>query len=184
MDLNPDNYSLNEISQFFNLKPNHTFTEINDAFRRKHNEATLSNNLSRPKKDELCSFYEQIKNKLVLHLARSNVPHNDFNKGPQRAVVGDKIDDHVDTVINSAVLYPAGTSKEISAGIMNPIERNLLKNVIHFDTRFKQNYVIENSKFSFNMPTGFKNVISVKLSSFELPKHIYNVIIIFILTVQ
>ncbi len=111
MDLNPDNYSLNEISQFFNLKPNHTFTEINDAFRRKHNEATLSNNLSSPKKDELCSFYEQIKNKLVLHLARSNVPHNDFNKGPQRAVVGDKIDDHVDTVINSAVLYPSGTSK-------------------------------------------------------------------------
>jgi hypothetical protein len=182
MDLNPDNYNLNEISQFFNLKPNHTFNEINDAFRRKHVEATLSNNLSRPKKDELCSFYEQIKNKLVLHLARSNVPNNDFNKGPQRAIVGDKIDDHVDTVINSAVLYPAGTSKEISAGIMNPIERNILKNVIHFDTRFKQNYVIEstsekckNTKFSFNMPTGFKNVISVKLSSFELPKHIYNI---------
>ena len=182
MDLNPDNYNLNEISQFFNLKPNHTFNEINDAFRRKHVEATLSNNLSRPKKDELCSFYEQIKNKLVLHLARSNVPNNDFNKGPQRAIVGDKIDDHVDTVINSAVLYPSGTSKEISAGIMNPIERNILKNVIHFDTRFKQNYVIEstsekckNTKFSFNMPTGFKNVISVKLSSFELPKHIYNI---------
>ena len=96
--------------------------------------------------------------------------------------VRDKIDDHVDTVINSAVLYPSGTSKEISAGIMNPIERNILKNVIHFDTRFKQNYVIEstsekckNTKFSFNMPTGFKNVISVKLSSFELPKHIYNI---------
>ena len=182
MDLNPENYNLNEISEFFNLKPNHTFTEINDSFRRKHNEATLSNNLSRPQKDEMCSFYEQLKNKLVLHLARSNVPHNDFNKGPQRAIVGDKIDDHVDTVINSAVLYPSGTSKEISAGIMNPIERNILKNVIHFDTRFKQNYVIEstsekckNTKFSFNMPTGFKNVISVKLSSFELPKHIYNI---------
>ena len=182
MDLNPDNYNLNEISEFFNLKPNHTFTEINDAFRRKHNEATLSNNLSHSQKQNMCSFYEQLKNKLVLHLSRSNVPQNEFNRGPQQLRVRDKIDDHVDTVINSAVLYPSGTSKEISAGIMNPIERNILKNVIHFDTRFKQNYVIEstsekckNTKFSFNMPTGFKNVISVKLSSFELPKHIYNI---------
>ena len=182
MDFNPDNYNLNEISEFFDLNPNHTFTEINDAFRKKHVEATLSKNLSSPDKDKMCSFYEQLKNKLVLHLARSNVPQNDFNKGPRRAIVGDKIDDHVDTVINSAVLYPSGSGKEISAGIMNPIERNILKNVIHFDTRFKQNYVIEstsekckNTKFSFNMPTGFKNVISVKLSSFELPKHIYNI---------
>ena len=130
----------------------------------------------------MCSFYEQLKNKLVIHLSRSNVPQNEFNRGPPQLRVRDKIDDHVDTVINSAVLYPSGTSKEISAGIMNPIERNILKNVIHFDTRFKQNYVIEstsekckNTKFSFNMPTGFKNVISVKLSSFELPKHIYNI---------
>jgi len=182
MDLNPDNYNLNEISEFFNLAPNHTFTQINDAFRRKHNEATLSSNLSRDQKNSMCSFYEQLKNKLVIHLAKSNVPNNEFNKGPMQLAVRDKIDDHVDTVINSAVLYPSGTSKEISAGIMNPIERNILKNVIHFDTRFKQNYVIEstsekckNTKFSFNMPTGFKNVISVKLSSFELPKHIYNI---------
>ena len=182
MDLNPDNYNLNEISDFFNLAPNHTFTQINDAFRRKHNEATLSNNLTRDQKNSMCSFYEQLKNKLVLHLAKSNVSNNEFNKGPMQLAVRDKIDDHVDTVINSAVLYPSGTSKEISAGIMNPIERNILKNVIHFDTRFKQNYVIEstsesckNTKFSFNMPTGFKNVISVKLSSFELPKHIYNI---------
>ncbi len=130
----------------------------------------------------MCSFYEQLKNKLVIHLSRSNVPQNEFNRGPVQLIVRDKIDDHVDTVINSAVLYPSGTSKEISAGIMNPIERNILKNVIHFDTRFKQNYVIEstsdkckNTKFSFNMPTGFKNVISVKLLSFELPKHIYNI---------
>jgi len=182
MDLNPNNYNLNEISEFFNLAPNHTFNQINDAFRRKHNEATLSSNLSREQKNRMCSFYEQLKNKLVIHLAKSNVPQNEFNKGPIQMKVGDKIDDHVDTVINSAVLYPSGTSKEISAGIMNPIERNILKNVIHFDTRFKQNYVIEstsdkckNTKFSFNMPTGFKNVISVKLSSFELPKHIYNI---------
>ena len=182
MDLNPDNYNLNEISEFFDLKPNHTFTEINNAFRRKHNEATLSNNLSHSQKQNMCSFYEQLKNKLVIHLSRSNVPQNEFNRGPPQLRVRDKIDDHVDTVINSAVLYPSGTSKEISAGIMNPIERNILKNVIHFDTRFKQNYVIEstsekckNTKFSFNMPTGFKNVISVKLSSFELPKHIYNI---------
>tara|TARA_Y100001935_G_C17274998_1_gene494156 strand:+ start:247 stop:1380 length:1134 start_codon:yes stop_codon:yes gene_type:complete len=182
MDLNPDNYTLNEISQFFNLKPNHTFTEINDAFRRKHNEATLSRNLSRDQKNQMCSFYEELKNKLVIHLSKSNVPHNEFNNGPSNIRNNEKIDDHVNTVTNNAILYPAGTSKEISAGIMNPIERNILKNVIHFDTRFKQNYVIEstsdkckNTKFSFNMPTGFKNVISVKLSSFELPKHIYNI---------
>ena len=86
-----------------------------------------------------------------------------------------KIDDHVDIVTNNQIIYPTGSSKEISAGIMNPIGRNLMKNLVHIDTRFKQNYVIEgNTKFTFKMPTSFKNVVSMTISSFEQPGFVYN----------
>ena len=139
MNFNPDSYTLNEIANFFDLKPNHTFDQINTAFRKKHNEVTLSNNLSHEQKSEMTSFFEQLKNKLVLHLSTSNVPQNEFNRGPVNNRLTEKIDDHVDTVTNNAIIYPTTTNKVISAGIMNPIERNLLTNVIHFDTRFKQN---------------------------------------------
>ena len=182
MNFNPENYTLNEIANFFDLQPNHTFDQINTAFRKKHNEVTLTTNLSHAQKDEMTSFFEQLKNKLVLHLSTSDVPHNSFNRGPVSNRLTEKIDDHVDTVTNNAIIYPTTTNKVISAGIMNPIERNLLTNVIHFDTRFKQNYVIEstsdkckNTKFTFNMPTSFKNVVSIRLHSCELPDNIFNV---------
>jgi hypothetical protein len=183
MNFNPENYTLNEIANFFDLQPNHTFDQINTSFRNKHNEVTLTTNLSHEQKDEMTSFFEQLKNKLVLHLSTSDVPHNSFNRGPVSNRLTEKIDDHVDTVTNNAIIYPTTTNKVISAGIMNPIERNILTNIIHFDTRFKQNYVIEstsdkckNTKFTFNMPTSFKNVVSMSLLSFEAPTEtIYNI---------
>lgn len=182
MDLDPEKYNLNEVTGFFNLNPNHTFTQINDAFRRKHNEVTLSNNLSGDEKSRMCSFFEQLKNKLVLNLTTSDVLHNEFNGSLNMGSLSssnssnyDKIDDHVDTVINSQIVYPHGASKEISAGVMNPIERNIIKNVIHIDTRFKQNYVVEgNTKFTIKLPTSFKNVIALNLQSFEPPSFMYN----------
>ena len=176
MDLNPDSYNLNEISNFFSLEPNHTYDQINNAFRRKHNEVTVSN-MPAEQKDAMCSFFEQLKNKLVLHLTTSNVPHNNFmtNESLYLPKNNSKIDDHVDIVTNNQIVYPTGSSKEISAGIMNPIERNLMKNLVHIDTRFKQNYVIEgNTKFTFKMPTSFKNVVSMTINSFEQPGFIYN----------
>jgi len=175
MDLNPGNYNLNEITVFFNLEPNHTFTQVNDAFRKKHNEISLSNGISKEQKDEMLFFLVQLKNKLVLHLSKQNVSHNNFNNSlvPNNNT-NDKIDDHVDTVTNNKIMYQAGVSKEVSAGRINPIERNILNNVIHFDTRFKQNYTVSDSKFTFKFPTSFKNCISMKLLSFEIPQTIYN----------
>ena len=63
MDLNPQNYNLNEITSFFRLQPNHTFTQVNDAFRKKHNEITLSSQVSKEEKDKMLFFINQLKNK-------------------------------------------------------------------------------------------------------------------------
>ena len=73
MNLNPDSYSLNEITNFFNLNPNHTFTQINNAFRRKHNEVTVTPNLTADEKDNMCAFFDQLKNKLVKQLFNRNI---------------------------------------------------------------------------------------------------------------
>jgi hypothetical protein len=171
MDLNPENYNLNEISNFFELNPNHTITEINDSFRRKHNQVMFAENIEHDQKNNMCSFFEELKNKLVLNITQNNVVPSSLN-----FKLTDKIDDHVDTVINSQVIYPAGGNhKEVSAGFMNPIDRNVIKTLIHIDTRFKQNYVVDgNTKFTFKMPTSFKNVIAIKLNSFEQPPVVYN----------
>lgn len=175
MDLNPKNYNLMEITKFFGLQPNHSFTQVNDSFRKKHSEILVSSQVTKEEKDKMLFFINQLKDKLVLHLTKQNVPNNTFlNSLPNNFM--NKTNSRIDTVINSSVAYNAGVSKQISADTINPIERNILNNVIHFDTRFKQNYVIQNqSKFTFNFPTSFKNVISTRLISFELPDTIYNI---------
>lgn len=175
MDLNPKNYNLMEITKFFGLQPNHSFTQVNDSFRKKHSEILVSSQVTKEEKDKMLFFINQLKDKLVLHLTKQNVPNNTFlNSLPNNFM--NKTNSRIDTVINSSVAYNAGVSKQISADTINPIERNILNNVIHFDTRFKQNYVVQNqSKFTFNFPTSFKNVISTRLISFELPDTIYNI---------
>ena len=178
MDLNPNNYNLNEITVFFDLKPNHNFTQINDSFRKKHNEITLSSQVSKDEKDKMLFFIKLLKNKLVLHLSKQTVPNNTFSKS--NGIISDNItntNDQSDTIINSSnPIARTGIFKPVNPGSINPIERNVLTNVIHFDTRYKQNFVIENqTKFTFKFPTSFKNVISTKLLSFEVPDVIYNI---------
>jgi len=117
---------------------------------------------------------------LVLHLSELEVPQNNFIKGVK--VLADGTDKgHLDTITNNKMFNSSSYIKPINSGVINPIERHLLINVIHFDTRFKQNYVVESTtetsgktKYTFNLPTSFKNVISIKLLSFELPETIYN----------
>jgi len=178
--MNSDNYTLNEITNFFGLDPNHTFDAINTAFRKKHNEVTLTSTMSQEDKNKMTSFFEELKNKLVLHLSELEVPQNNFIKGVK--VLADGTDKgHLDTITNNKMFNSSSYIKPINSGVINPIERHLLINVIHFDTRFKQNYVVESTtetsgktKYTFNLPTSFKNVISIKLLSFELPETIYN----------
>lgn len=74
------------------------------------------------------------------------------------------------------------TSKELSDTgngfrqdeVMNPISKKYVKRLISIDTMFRPHYSTSDSAdFVFNMPDHIKKVVSMKISSIEIPNTIY-----------
>jgi hypothetical protein len=58
----------------------------------------------------------------------------------------------------------------IAQGDLNPLKKKIVTKVLSFDTRFRSNYEETSATdFTFNLPYPLKNVLSMKLASFELP---------------
>ena len=171
LDLDPENYTLNEISDFFNLNPNHTITQINDAFRNKHNEVTLNKTLTKPEKDKMCSFFEQLKNKLVLNLTQK--PHEEAVFNNYSDVMSNSFNNRIDTII------PKNKVLNNNASILiNPenAHQKVTNKLLSIDTIFRENYLTTKStNFKLNIPSTIKNVKSINLVSLEVPLNYYNI---------
>ena len=171
LDLDPENYTLNEISDFFNLNPNHTITQINDAFRNKHNEVTLNKTLTKPEKDKMCSFFEQLKNKLVLNLTQK--PHEEAKFNNYSDVMSNSFNNRIDTVIPKNKVLNNNASV-----LINPenAHQKVINKLLSIDTIFRENYLTTKStNFKLNIPSTIKNVKSINLVSLEAPLNYYNV---------
>jgi len=171
LDLDPENYTLNEISDFFDLNPNHNITQVNDAFRNKHNEVTLNKTLTKPEKDKMCSFFEQLKNKLVLNLTQK--PHEEATFNNYSDVMSNSLNNRVDTII------PKNKVLKNNAAILINSEnahQKVTNRLLSIDTIFRENYLTTKStNFKLNVPSTIKNVKSINLVSLEVPLTYYNV---------
>jgi hypothetical protein len=68
--------------------------------------------------------------------------------------------------------YPS----EYFQGIINPIRKKTILQVLNIDTRFRENYYSTSStNFHINLPTNFNNVLTMQLSSMEFPITYYSV---------
>lgn len=60
------------------------------------------------------------------------------------------------------------------AGIINPLEKRTITKVINIDSLFRNNfYTTDSNSFDIMLPSPIKNVISMKVTCFELPKCVY-----------
>jgi hypothetical protein len=58
----------------------------------------------------------------------------------------------------------------IAQGDLNPLKKKIVTKVLCFDTRFRANYEQTSATdFTINLPYPLKNILSMKLASFELP---------------
>lgn len=171
LDLDPENYTLNEISDFFNLNPNHNITQVNDAFRNKHNEVTLSKTLPKPEKDKMCSFFEQLKNKLVLNLTQK--PHEDATFNSYSDVMSGTFNNRIDTIIPKNKVLKNNASVLINS---ENAHQKVINKLLSIDTIFRENYLTTKStNFKLNIPSTIKNVKSINLVALEVPLTFYNI---------
>ena len=124
-----------------------------------HNELLMLQNVYNPNKNEI-SFMER----------DSNQPNYNLRHQPN--------------VVNSEshnIIFPKTLpirdtfENRVPNGIMNPIRRRTIKQVISIDSIFRKNYDNTNpSDYVYTFPLPFNNIVSMKLCSLELPNVWYS----------
>ena len=167
MDLNIDNYSVDEICNILNIDVQ--VSEISQEFlyaklQTKINKLrnTENSEISENKAQLVDFFYqcfirvnklleEKQKNTLIVQDDHNIIKHNEAKKEEIFQV-------------------------NVKSGTINPLTIKTLKKVIAIDTRFRDNYEgTSSTDFVINLPTAFKKVLSLQVINYQLPYTIYSI---------
>ena len=185
LDLDINNYNINDLERFFQINPKSTYSE-SDIELKEYNirEKLLSSgHIDKRFKRDLIEFLELAKNWLIFVKCRNGVL-----KTPTTIPDNHKLD-KLDTPISKEVeprtnelinrpdtQYVYSNNSEFFPGKLNQLNTRIITKSLNIDTRFRDNiYSTQSSDFSIQMPIKFNKVVSMSLSSLELPVSFYGI---------
>lgn len=158
-DLDIDNYEIEDLQLFFNLKNNFIESDIIDA--SKNIKLKLSNHHDTHFRDKIYIFIKEAETILLEHMKKNTI-----------IPAGSKfiIDNGKSAVTNNVTqVYPT----QVASGVINPLKKKTITNTFAINTMFRD----VDSKIAtdciINLPYTIKDVISMKVVSIELPQVIY-----------
>ena len=178
MDLNVDNYNIDELLNLFNIKENDNL--IN----------TLQNNLSKSinlinkeddnlpdDKDKLINFYTLAAFKIL-----NNIKNTENNKYLEKDPITNNDNIIKRQLIDGSIKQPIPSNYSIntninkySEGLLNPIGRETIKSLLTINSKFRDNYSKSSTDFSVELNDPYNNVVSLKLASMELMNSYYTI---------
>jgi hypothetical protein len=190
-DLNIENYTKSELEQIFELPSNYD-ENIIELQEKKLKQNILSNNdLEISVKMKTTAFINLAKQKLLDTLAEAKTAINSGKallKTYKNVYNLDKTLQPVETISTSGKFIinkpetPYGKSmpSEYYEGVINPLDRRILRKYLNIDTRFRENYYsTQASNIHIDLPIRLTQVVSMQLSSIELPGTFYAISNIF-----
>jgi hypothetical protein len=166
-DLDVNNYSIYDLLNFFKLKDNYDENDIEQRVIEMSHEIlsslTSSNNhkykfdiinFIKLAKDMLISSYYEIRNKIEMDKIE--------NKKKKTSNIG--------KIINPLAVHPALESQSILTNNINGYRHNKNTSLYVFNTATRENFFGSTAtNCTFILPTKLKNVISITLSSVQIP---------------
>jgi hypothetical protein len=196
-DFNINNYTIGELHKFLSLEENCTFNDINEKCTIMNNIITESRHYDKGYKTRLGKFLERAKLKLVKNIKKISEGDDGFIEDYDKLLVTN----HEENTINKTSTTYAGhtfvmnpetitlndvINKEkrlepietyptnISRSNLNNLKRKTILQTIVLNTLFREDYFNTTSTdFTIVLPYYFKNVLSLRLSSLQLPNVIY-----------
>ena len=186
MNFNIDNYTIIELAEMFQL-PNiydKSIIEIKES-QFKNN---IINNKEINKETQIKTLDFIVKAKIKLIENKSNKSNNlnnlnnlneikDFFQSSfeLKTTTLDESTDHMIQVVKEKPFLTTLPS-EYFPGTINPLKRRTIKKNLNIDTRFRENYYNSfSTNFNITLPTNFNNVLTMQLSSIEIPTSFYSI---------
>lgn len=198
LDLNIDNYSIFDIEKFFGLNDEYDFNNIRDSEKRINDILINDNSYDKNKKMQINNFLKTAKDKLIKNLKYNlDIQNNGFIEDYDKLLIKDdekyvRNKTSVTSNGNSFVLYKDTTSINnslnknkyldpietyptgISRSYLNNLKRKTIKQTIILNTLYREDYCNSlSTDFILVLPMYLKNVLSIRLSSIQIPNSLY-----------
>jgi len=180
LDLDIRNYSINDLETFFQMKSGKTYTAADIEQHEYEIRETLlkSGHVNKRMKSDLIAFLAEAKDMLIRVKCESKPPTS-LPKEPRldkHAYLEKSTPKEENLIRRPETPYVNTFSSEYYAGVMNPLATRTIKKCLNIDTRFRENYYSsKSSDFTLQLPTKFSKVVSMQLSSIEIPVTFYGI---------
>ena len=196
-DLNIYNYTINELENFLGLNENYTFNDIVNKHKSMVIIVKNDKNYDNNTKENIIRFMNNARDNLIEEIKKtSNQEDNfmeDFNKlliksdenkvvnktsaiyAGNTAVLNKETVSFNDIINKNEYLNPVETyPTNVSRSYLNNLKRKTILQTIILNSLYREDYFTTTSTdFSIFLPYYFKNVLSIRLSSIQLPNVIY-----------
>jgi hypothetical protein len=190
MDLNIDNYNIDELLNLFNIKEKDS--DINTLQENLSKSISIINNEvdNLPEdKDSLIEFYTKAVFKILNNKknVEDRIKKNDKKEElkSNEEVINSNLVDNNNNIINRELInggvrqpvppiYTINTNKNLySEGLVNPLERETITTLLSINSKFRYTYSKSSSDFSVELNEPYNNVVSIKLASMEMMNSYY-----------
>jgi hypothetical protein len=183
LDLDINNYTILDIEKFFKLKPksNYSAADIELKEYQIREQLLQSGHVNKRFKKDLIEFLSKAKEwltlvKCVKVTKPTTIPKNYKLDGLDSPMLSEPITRQEELVTRPERQFIYTTEGDFFPGVMNPLNTRVITKTLNIDTRFRDGlYSTQSSDFTMNIPNKLNKVVSMQLSSIELPIVFYNI---------
>jgi len=197
-DLNINNYSISELENFLGLKENYSFNEIINNEKSFLNVLDSSNEYDKRRKKEIKVFLANAKERIFIKLKNIVDIQNDgfiedYDKlldptteknivnqttadfGGYHYVMNKETTSFNNVIDKEKKLNPVETyPTNVARSYLNNLKRKTITQTIILNSLYRDDYLNTlSTDFNITLPNYFKNVLSIRLSSLQLPNVLY-----------
>ena len=182
-DLNIENYKDEELQDIFGIPSTFNHEMIRHKADVLKKMVLKDSTISQQIKNNTINFINKAHEKLSLQLPTSpilqtteNADIFNLNKTLQQSTLMPTANTNSDIIQKPNVPYIRSETNQYQRGVINPLSKRTVVNMLNIDSRFRANYYSTSaSDFYCDLPMVFNNVVSMSMASFEFPTTYYNV---------
>jgi hypothetical protein len=182
MDLNINNYSITDLESFFQIKSGkYTSSRVDQREYEIREQLLSSGHINKKFKRDLIAFLKEAKTRLLQTLPQekppTTIPKNAILDKDQVPRSEELATSRVPLIIERPPTHYINVqTSEYYQGTMNPLNTRTITKYITVDSRFRDRYTqCSSSNFMINLPTRINKVVSMQLTSLELPTGFYSI---------
>lgn len=181
LDLNINNYTMNDLETFFSLNGKYTQDDVEAKEYKIREQLLSSGHINKRFKRDLIEFLETAKHWIItVKFPKKNptsIPKN-YKLDESNVPLLEQLPTSraCNIIERQPTQFVHAKTDAYYQGILNPLETRVITQCVNIDTRFRENiYSTKSSDFAFQLPFKLNKVVSMQLASIELPITFYGV---------